>query len=578
MRKTIKQLFYIGLFLLTINCANQTAPTGGPKDEDPPELVVSSPANGDINVKTQTLTFEFNEFIKANNAKEQIIITPRLSQEYDVNVKRDKLIIELSEPLKDSTTYTINIREGVQDITEGNPPENLKIAFSTGNFLDSLSITGIIKNQMINKLAEDYSIYLYDANDTLDFFNGPPLYLTKTNEEGEYILENIKSGTYNIFALKDKNRNLLADVKSESYGFYSSPIYLDSSYNEVDFTVQTLDVRPIEQISARQNGTTYEVKYNKNLKSYLLEFIDSTNIYSSFADQFQSSLRIYNPNNIQDSLLTYIHITDSVNNTYTDTVFVKFEETSRRPLEFTSTSTLDKVFLSDPIIKSSIKFSKPVIDLNTDSIYVYIDSLTIFKPDSSHLMWNYSRDELKINMPLDPSLFTNSNDTQKSSTKIDPVKLAKPDSSDVKDTTQVAPPKPDLKPHLYFGQATFISPEQDSSKIIKKDLSFTKSDAYGIFVMEVQSTHQYYTVQLLDKSNNIVDTKSNTKSFSFINVPPGDYRIRVLIDVNQNGRWDPGNILLKQDPEPVYFYLNSDGKDTHIMRANFEIGPNILLF
>ncbi|MEQ8574496.1 MAG: Ig-like domain-containing protein, partial [Fulvivirga sp.] len=226
MRRILKQAFFIGLFITTIQCANQTAPTGGPKDEDPPELVTSNPTNGELNVSTKIITLEFNEYIKANNAKEQIIITPRLSQEYEVNIRKNKLLIELSEPLSDSTTYTINIREGVKDITENNPPDNLKIAFSTGSYLDSLSITGIVNDQLLNKFVDDFSIYLYDASDTIDFFNGPPLYLTKTNEKGEYILENLKSGTYNLFALKDKNNNFIADVKSETYGFYSSPIVL----------------------------------------------------------------------------------------------------------------------------------------------------------------------------------------------------------------------------------------------------------------------------------------------------------------------------------------------------------------
>ncbi|MTI41042.1 Ig-like domain-containing protein [Fulvivirga lutimaris] len=578
MRRILKQAFYVGLFITSIQCANQTAPTGGPRDEDPPELVTSNPSNEELNVSTQSITFEFNEYIKPNTAKEQIIITPRLTQEYEVNVKKDRLIIELSEPLSENTTYTINIREAVQDITESNPPDNLKIAFSTGAFLDSLSITGVINNQLTNQFVDDYSIYLYDASDTLDIFNGPPLYVTKTNEIGEYLLENLKSATYNLFALKDKNKNFIADVKSESYGFYSSPIVLDSSNNNVDFTIQKLDVRPIEQISARQNGTTYEIKYNKNLKSYNLEFLDSVEIFSSFTDEYQSTLRIYNPQNIQDSLLTFIHITDSVNNSSIDTVFVRFEETSRSPLDFIANSTLEKVFVNEPIIKSSLTFSKPIATLNTDSLYVYIDSLTIIRPDSSHLQWNYSKDKLEINMPLDPSLFSSSSETAKPPTSAPKQKLVKPDSLLTSDSTKQEPPKPDLKPHLYFGFGTFISPEADTAKIMKKELSFTKPDAYGIMLVEVETSKTSYIVQLLNKNNEVVDSKKNLKKFSFINVPPGDYKLRVLIDSNHNGEWDPGNILEKRDPEPVIFYLNSEEKDLLTIRANWELGPNIIKF
>ncbi len=579
MNKILRQSFYVILFIITVNCANQTAPTGGPKDTDPPELVLSNPADGEINVSTRTITLEFNEFIKPKEAKEQIIITPRLNQEYEIKVKRDKLVIELSEPLKDNTTYTVNIREGVQDITESNPPDNLKIAFSTGAYLDSLSITGIVNDQLINKPANDFSIYLYDAFDTLDLFNGPPLYLTKTNKAGEYTLENLKAGSYNLYALKDKNKNFIADVKSESYGFYSNLIVLDSSFSNINFTIQKLDVRPIEQISARQNGTTFEIKYNKNLKNYRLEFIDSAKIYSSFTDQFQSSLRIYNPLNIQDSLLTFIHLSDSVNIQYTDTIFVKFEETSRSPLPFTSTSTLEKIFVSEPIIKSTLKFSKPVITINRDSLYVYIDSLTIIKPDTTQLKWNYSKDELAINIPLDPTLFnTSKSSSTKPATKSLDKSLMTSDSLNLTDTTETKKPKPELKPHLYMGQGAFISPEQDSSQMLKTDLNFTKSDSYGTVLVEVKTTKPSYIIQLLDKQNKVIDTQSNNQKFSFINVPPGEYKLRALIDSNLNGVWDPGNILEKRDPEPVIFYLNSEEKDLLTIRANWELGPNILIF
>lgn len=578
MRRLLKQAFYIGIFITTIQCANQTAPTGGPKDEDPPELVTSNPTNRELNVSTKTITLEFNEYVKPNNAKEQIIITPRLSQEYEVNVRKNKLLIELSEPLSDSTTYTINIREGVKDITENNPPDNLKLAFSTGSYLDSLSITGVVNDQLLNKLVDDYSIYLYDASDTLDFFNGPPLYLTKTNEKGEYILENLKSGTYNLFALKDKNNNFIADVKSESYGFYSSPIVLDSSYSNVDFTIQKLDVRPIEQISARQNGTTFEIKYNKNLKSYLLEFIDPVQIFSAFTDQYQNSIRIYNPQNIQDSLLTFLHITDSVNYQHTDTLFVKFEETSRSPLDFTTTSTLEKILVNEPVVESTLTFTKPIAQLNTDSLYVYIDSLTIIRPDTNHLKWNYTKDRLEINMPLDPSLFATKSETNKPPASAPNKKLVKPDTLSTTDSTQQTPPKPELKPHLYFGFGTFISPEADTAQIIKKEFSFTKPDAYGTILVEIETSETSYIIQLLNKNNQVVDSKTNPKKFSFTNVTPGDYKLRVLIDSNQNGNWDPGNILEKRDPEPVIFYLNSEEKDLLTIRANWELGPNIFKF
>ena len=36
-------------------------------------------------------------------------------------------------------------------------------------------------------------------------------------------------------------------------------------------------------------------------------------------------------------------------------------------------------------------------------------------------------------------------------------------------------------------------------------------------------------------------------------VPPGEYRLRVIFDVNGNGRWDTVDYMKKQQPERVMY-------------------------
>src|SRR5690606_31352989 len=60
-------------------------------------------------------------------------------------------------------------------------------------------------------------------------------------------------------------------------------------------------------------------------------------------------------------------------------------------------------------------------------------------------------------------------------------------------------------------------------------------------------------VQLLDTSDKLVQEVYLTESpdYVFNNIEPGNYKLRAIVDRNQNKRWDPGNFYKNTQPEPV---------------------------
>ena len=87
-RKQMHRSLYLFLFvyLLFQSCANQTQPTGGPKDEDPPQLIISIPENRAVNYTGQKIELTFNEAVQLKSAKSQILITPRIDVDYDIRM------------------------------------------------------------------------------------------------------------------------------------------------------------------------------------------------------------------------------------------------------------------------------------------------------------------------------------------------------------------------------------------------------------------------------------------------------------------------------------------------------------
>ena len=570
--------FLFFLFTLALwSCANQTQPTGGPKDEDPPKLIASDPVQGAINVSADEVELTFNEFIKTENPKEQLIISPRVNIEFEIKYRKNKAFITFEEDLPDSTTFTFNFREAIVDITESNPPENLKLAFSSGTYLDSLSISGNVKFHLSDKAAENATVALYQIDDTLDIFTGPPLYFTKTDEKGDYTFDNLKSTTYKIYAFQDDNKNLIAESKSESYGFRSGTIQLDSSIRNIDIPLLHLDVRPLELQSYRQSGTTFNIKFNKPLLNYQVLPNSDDQIVSSFSDEEQSNIRIYNTFPIKDSLQLFITAQDSLNQLTKDTVYLKFEPTQRKPVELDQGFTLEKVITEERLVKGSLNFSKPIIDVSFDSIYVYIDSTHVYPLDSTNFLWSRDNMSIQYSYLLDIELFNKKEDDESEQRPI-PTTIARDSISTKNDSTNLTPPKPDLKPHIRFAFASFITAEQDSSSNIKTDLAFTASDQLGLIALQIETDNPSFIAQLLDNQDNIIDEQINETQFYFKYVTPGTYRIRILVDKDQNGAWDSGNILSDIEPEPVIFYAQSTGEQTITIRANFEIAPDTIKF
>ncbi|HEY3429959.1 MAG TPA: Ig-like domain-containing protein, partial [Cyclobacteriaceae bacterium] len=189
-------------------CAKQTAPTGGPKDTTPPVLINSTPSNEQVNFKDTELQLSFNELIQLNNPREQIIITPSIGKKFEATARKNKVTLVFNSELQDSTTYSINFRESIEDLTEKNPAI-AKLAFSTGSYIDSLFIAGTTTDILSGSPIANYTVAVIPESDTFNIFKHSASWITLTDKRGKFLIENLKPGNYFIYAFDDKNRNLI---------------------------------------------------------------------------------------------------------------------------------------------------------------------------------------------------------------------------------------------------------------------------------------------------------------------------------------------------------------------------------
>jgi len=580
-------LSYLSLCFFVLSCANQRPPTGGERDETPPELISSNPKHESLNFNGEEIELVFNELVQLKEAKSQLIITPRISDEYEIKFKKERVLIELAEPLDSNTTYTFSFREAVQDLNEGNPVENLKLAFSTGDYLDSLSISGRVYNLLTDKPSKDFTVSLYQIRDTLNPLEHPPLYLIKTDEEGNFLFENLRSDSYHLVALNDKNKNLIIDSKSEAFGFLSDTLDLVANIDSLEVATQLLDVRPFEFQGTRQTGTVLNLKFNKFVRDYSLTTRDSLNLVSNYSAPDRNSVQVFNTVPIQDSLFTIVRATDTLFQTISDTTYIRFEETNRDPKEMTASFSMDYVPQSTRRLEAEIKFSKPITTINYDSVYIYLDSLNIIPLDSSHFQSNLFNDEFTLAYEFDKSLFESSPESKEqtqnpSNERIPDKKTISKDSTVTAErdttTTKTNAPKADEKPHIFISKYSFISVEEDSSKQIKEPLNFKRTENLATLLFEVDTQSPSYILQVLTKKGKVVREYVNQSSGTINSLEPGEFQLRLIIDENQNGIWDPGNYYKRQQPEPIVFYRNSEDQKLITLRANWEVGPLVIQY
>jgi hypothetical protein len=551
------------------SCANQTQPTGGPKDEDPPQVITTIPKNGSTMYKGKQIELEFDEYIQANNPREQIIITPTIEGSFELKVKKNRATLIIEGDWAENTTYTINFREAIQDLTEKNSAKDLKIAFSTGPIIDSLYIKGYIFDLLTQKPVNDATVGLYKANDTLDVLNGKPYYFGKTNKQGLFQIDNIKEDIYKIYAIADKNKNLKADTRNEKYGFKAEPITLNTSIDSLNIPLIGLDVRDLEVTATRPSPPNYQVKFNKSVIDYDLISTDSTYTpWSNLLDDKQT-IWIYDTREVVDSLeINYLAI-DSIQNKTTGTFWIQFPETKRKPDAMKQTSILEPINKNNPLFAQVIQFTKPIQQVTVDSLSIRLDSLTTlaFNPQED-FTWNKWKTQLTIRKSLEKSLFVKE-ETQKEETAEEAVQ---------RQTKKEESRKSSFTPHAYYGKGAFISIEKDSTKQEKQDLKFTSGDQSGTILVEVSTTEPNYIIQLVTPKMEVIHQVRNQKKYEFRQIKPGTYKLRIIIDTNGNGVWDYGNILKNEEPERIFIFKNAEGKEELVLRANWELGPNIIEF
>jgi uncharacterized protein (DUF2141 family) len=549
-------------FALIFSCARQAAPTGGLKDITPPKIIKSIPVKGSLNFTGKKVVITFDEFIALEKMTEKFMISPPLKKKPDILVKGKNLEIDFFEKLKDSTTYTMYFQDAVRDLNEGNPIYDFQFAFSTGNVFDSLSVTGNVYFASDLEVPENTQILMHKNLADTAPSKMLPDYIGLADKNGGFRINNIKPGTYNLFALQDKNNNKKYDLADEGFAFLDKNIKITTEKNYLPVRVEKDTVKSKKTVKKPAEIPLIDGEY----KLYVFTSPRRSH-YLTSSDRKSANQLIYTLSMPPDTIKFSLDIPGEGQNSY----FLEKNQTMDTIIVWITDSLLSSKRQINSIVGYPFTDSTGVTNLKTDTIPMSFTPPRVTKATKAKEAQN--KFSFSTGIPAQglilgrPIIF--SSETPFKPPDTSRIHLFKSDKTG-KTPVSYSLARDTLSTRRYIMTAKLK--EGESYLLIADSASFGNifggiSDSTGIkFQVRTSDTFSKLTVNLTDIKGDILiqllDTKENLISVKKINkdskilfpqLDAGKYRLRSVNDLNGDQKWTTGNYKLRLQPEPVSY-------------------------
>lgn len=278
----IVSLLYI-IAIGNTGCGQVGMPTGGSKDTIPPRLVNASPAFKSTNVTRNSITLTFNEYVDLKDPQTNVLISPLPKKQPAVDFKLKTVTIKLKDTLLPNTTYSINFGNAIVDNNEGNPLKGFVYVFSTGNQIDSFTLSGKVIIAETGKTDSTLLALLYRKTDDSAVHKTKPDYVARLSGDGSFTFVNLPAGSFNVYALKDGDGGKTYNSKKEMFAFTGNAVTVSAGTEPVMLYASALEK---ENTNARKGKTVLGKKLIYALPGGL-----SQDIQSPFELSFNNPLK-----------------------------------------------------------------------------------------------------------------------------------------------------------------------------------------------------------------------------------------------------------------------------------------------
>lgn len=503
----MKKVFVaIAVCFLFAACAKIVTPSGGAIDRIPPKQLKSYPEQNSLNFKEREFVIEFDEYIVLDNVMQNLLVSPPLKVKPEVNAKLKKVYVKGLDSLAENTTYIFDFGNSICDFNEGNRLNGFKYSFSTGDYIDTMIFEGRVLEGFTMKPIADKYVML--CKDTLfsSLYDNDCAYITKTDSNGWFAFSNIANSDYRVLVLDDKNQNKRYDLPTESIGFSE---YAVNSYAKDSLSFE----------KKKKNHIFYEQVIDTVQKIVTSKFLSKSVFLLSFSNPLSQKVNIdiLNKDKVGDVLYEFSE--------QRDTVYVF----SCSPSGF---DNLD-IKIKDGACEEEVSLVNTAKGKRSNGPSCF--GFELLKRDSVDY---YNVLLLRTALPLktkevSAKLIDETDTTMLSLLSDEFRRLSLPDGL-----------QEGKKYKLIIDSASVENVAGEKNCKFSLDFYLTKKTDYGQLVLNCTDSlfasvpHLFYLCDVKSNVLQVVRTENGQNEVLFENIKEGNYRVKCVLDVNGNGKWD----------------------------------------
>jgi hypothetical protein len=570
-RSTLKDYFPVILaFAIIAGCARMSAPTGGPRDRKAPVVVKNTPANGEKNFKGHRITITFDEYVVLDKINEKFMVSPPMSKKPRVFLKGKNVVVEYEDELRDSTTYTFYFQDAIRDLNEGNTINNYQFVFSTGPVIDSLSVTGNVYTALSLDPPEETLVMLYREMADSAFNKHLPDYISRADKKGYFRIDNVKEGKYRLYALKDADNSKNFNLPDEEIAFMNTPVEITAEKNylpvpEVKDTVKVTPAKATQKKTTQRNIKTEDTVIKKGEYKLILfqppkkmHYLTSSSRSAPYKLAYTLSLPpdtmrfdftmpgaggenyMREESREKDTILIWLtdsalfsqpQITTLVSYPYTDTTGKTGQKQDTIMMRFLTPRSTRARTRPEPFrVSSNIQTGS----LKPGQQIVFKSQTPLRAPDTSKIRLYETEKTGKTKIPFSFSMDT---------------------TNSCRMTLNMKPEEG--KNYLFIADSAAFGNIYGTQSDSTGNKFFVKSEkSLGTLIMNIKNYQGNRIIQLLMGEDKIVDEKTQKSDgkVEFKYLDQGKYRLRVIYDLNNDGKWTTGDFISGKQPEPVSFF------------------------
>ncbi len=611
-------------------CANISSPQGGPKDSLPPIIVSAAPGFGATNFKGKEIYIGFNEYVVIKDQQKEFFTSPMMKRNPTITTSGKGIRITILDTLEENQTYALNFGNSIVDNNEGNVLSDLRYVFSTGDRIDSMVMSGYTVSASKGDSVSKSLIFFYPAEaDSIPEYDSlllkyKPVAVARAANNGIFIAQNLKPIDYKIYAIEDKNNNFTYDPETDMVGFQ------DSVYNPLtgpdfqvwyDTTRHYLTANPQLYFKMFTDGrfkrqNLSESKRDEQHKitlffgapypevlDFSIDSIASEEIVTEYVTKDRDTVNYWlnvPSERLGDTLrgrVVYMKH-DSVNNLVPDTAKLElfwkyFESKEEKKAREEEEKKMEKA------LKDSVEYVPPVKpnpfkvdlfkgDLNPEKTITLKFAMPLTQIDTAaiELLMAGAVDKKAEEEAENKPKPKNQQERDAAAEAEAAAEAAMPkveyrleqDTTDMKMWHLRAEWKPATKYKLMIPAGVFHNVAGQQNDTLKNEFKTLNPEEFGSVIVNVagKTPDDTYVLYLKDSNGKVIDeirgAKSGAHRFNY--VKPGDVRVGVLEDKNNNGVWDTGNLIERRQPERTEPYVDEKGEEIMSVKANWEVEIN----